>query len=203
MADDDVGAGRLGLAERRQQILDRDVDALAEHRGDAELGEGLGEILQPALAVGVALIDDRRMRLAERLDDVARMRDLDDVVAGEEAEDPLIAELGDPRRARDGDQRHLALGGDRQHRQHLRAEHRGDDGDRLGLQRLLQRVDGDLRRGAGIGDVMADRQAARPLLEGEQRAVALALPLEREEAGERHENRDGELRGTRPKWRDE
>ena len=65
----------------------------------AQLGEGVAQVGLSALAVGGGLVDHRRAALAQLLHHVAGMGRLGDAVAGEEAEDPGIAALGDRRRA--------------------------------------------------------------------------------------------------------
>jgi hypothetical protein len=111
------------------------------------------------------------------------------VVARKEAENVGVVELRDARGAGDGDKRHLVLQRHRQHRQHLRAEHRGGDGrDLAAPDGAFQRIHRGFRGHAGIGNLGANGDARRGLLERQHRAVALAGAFERQEAGNRHQH---------------
>ena len=161
LQDEHVGLRRLRLAEDGKHVLHREVEPLLEHHGCAELLEGRAQERCAALAVGGRLIDERRPLAAELLDGIAGLRQLDDIVGGEEAENIGIAQLGDLGRAGDGEERQLVTLGKRQHGEDLRPEDGGDDRDRRARRGgPLERVHRDLGSGVGVGDLALNRDAA-------------------------------------------
>ena len=152
----------------------------------------------PALAVGGGLVDDGRARAPQFLHRVARLGHLDHGVGGEEAENEVVAHLRELGGARDGQHGHAVFGGDGEHGQHLGAEDGPHGGRRTtGCQRPLERRDRLFGRGRSVRDLVADLDASGRALQGEEGAVALARPLEREEAGDRHQDGDARLLGHR------
>ena len=153
-------------------------------------------MLPAALAIGRGVEDDRGPRLAEFLDRVSGVGDLDHRIAGEEAKNIGIAQLRDLRRSRHGDERHLVIESNRHHRQHLRPEDRRPHcRDVAAAQDLFQRGCRALRRRAGIDDLVVDLDTLGRVLDRQKRTVALAAALERQYPRDRKQQRNGEFLG--------